>query len=722
MISRFVIRHVRGYATLKPEQEVKATLERFSQSCRTVRNAIRSRAYERLSFEPLQNMGDDFYYENESQVAKTLQKLETYVNEELPNRLKYGLNVKSVDYIFPKYDTLPSLLVGLTRQSSEQAKFDLLVNKIVYSQLKPYKLMYTFNDPRNNQNYNNDMTFNVVDTENPADWYPNARRLKRRFIMHVGPTNSGKTYHALQRLQNCKKGYYAGPLRLLAREVYEKFTSQGVKCNLVTGEEVIISVDENGSRAGLTSGTIEMIPKNRYFDCVVIDEIQMLSDESRGHSWVNAVIGVNSKEIHLCGEVSAVPLMKRIAALTGDTVEVKDYTRLGKLEVERDAVSFKTLAKGDCIVCFNKKRILDMKAYIEQQTSFRCGVIYGALPPETRAQEATKFNDGEYDILIASDAIGMGLNLKIRRVIFSTIMKFNGRRMEKLSVSQTKQIGGRAGRFGVHGEGESVGLISSFKKSDLAPIRTTMNYPVEYLSQAALWPSDKIWIRYHSMFAKGTKLRAVLKRFQKDYEKRADPENNTFFLTNIYQVTEGADFFNMSKLDENSNFSIHDQLRLMAAPIFGSLQIRSNSAGLDYLPPLMLANLFEELILAITLRLKRSLLDYSHMLPLEVTEPMGYDELKKDAANLEITYLKKLAPGRVSEIDFSTINPVLVRLKTLETMYTAVMVFLWLTYRYPQCFVDIESAQKLKELIEARISETLDMIRNETIKKNSFKF
>src|SRR5699024_8616219 len=140
----------------------------------------------------------------------------------------------------------------------------------------------------------------------PAEWFPQARKMRRKFIMHVGPTNSGKTYHSLQRLARAQLGYYAGPLRLLAREIYERFNQEGVVCNLITGEEVIPMMDTYGNALEISLGTIEMIPLYKKMDMCVIDEIQMLGDPNRGAAWTAAVLGVQAKEIHLCGEESAV--------------------------------------------------------------------------------------------------------------------------------------------------------------------------------------------------------------------------------------------------------------------------------------------------------------------------------------------------------------------------------------------------------------------------------
>ena len=113
--------------------------------------------------------------------------------------------------------------------------------------------------------------------------------------MHVGPTNCGKTYQALERLKTAENGVYLGPLRLLALEVYEKMTDAGIPCTMLTGEECIY---QENSR--IVSSTIEMLDISGYYDIAVIDEAQMIADEERGHSWTRSILGLKAKEIHIC--------------------------------------------------------------------------------------------------------------------------------------------------------------------------------------------------------------------------------------------------------------------------------------------------------------------------------------------------------------------------------------------------------------------------------------
>lgn len=253
----------------------------------------------------------------------------------------------------------------------------------------------------------------LADFRYPGEWYPKARSMQRTIHLHVGPTNSGKTYHALQRLKKSKSGFYAGPLRLLAQEVYHRFKSEGVPTSLVTGDDV--KTPEDGQIPRIVSNTVEMVSVGQEYDVGVIDEIQMISNAQRGWAWTRAVLGCQAKELHLCGETRAVPLIRELCALTGDTMEIHRYERLNRLEVMDKSLkgNLNNLQKGDCVVAFSRVGIHALKADIEKVTGRRAAIVYGGLPAEIRTQQANLFNDpdNDYDFLVASDAIGMGLNL-----------------------------------------------------------------------------------------------------------------------------------------------------------------------------------------------------------------------------------------------------------------------------------------------------------------------
>lgn len=252
----------------------------------------------------------------------------------------------------------------------------------------------------------------AIDLRYPVEWFPMARKIERTVHLHVGPTNSGKTYQALKRLEQAETGVYAGPLRLLAHEVYTRLNAKGKACDLVTGDEVRES-DEN--EKAMVSCTVEMTPLGREVDVAVLDEIQMISSEERGWAWTQAFLGVRAHEVHLCGEARTISLIRQLTASTGDKLQIHHYERLSPLKVQTRSLgkNIKNLRKGDCLVVFSKILLHALKKDIERETGKKCAVIYGSLPPETRAAQAKLFNDpdSDYDILVATDAIGMGLNL-----------------------------------------------------------------------------------------------------------------------------------------------------------------------------------------------------------------------------------------------------------------------------------------------------------------------
>lgn len=245
-----------------------------------------------------------------------------------------------------------------------------------------------------------------------TEWYTSARQVQRDVHLHIGPTNSGKTYTALKRLEESGDGFYAGPLRLLAHEVYSRFKAKGVSCDLITGDDVRFDEDPNTK---LSASTVEMVDVSKSCDVAVIDEIQMMADQDRGWAWTRAFLGANAKEVHICGESRVLPLVRELTASTGDILHVHEYKRLNPLKVMTKSLGgdLKNLRKGDCIVAFSVVNIHALKKQIELDTGRRCAIVYGSLPPETRAQQAKLFNDptNDYDFLVASDAIGMGLNL-----------------------------------------------------------------------------------------------------------------------------------------------------------------------------------------------------------------------------------------------------------------------------------------------------------------------
>uniref|UniRef100_A0A8D0GHI6 ATP-dependent RNA helicase SUPV3L1, mitochondrial n=1 Tax=Sphenodon punctatus TaxID=8508 RepID=A0A8D0GHI6_SPHPU len=332
----------------------------------------------------------------------------------------------------------------------------------------------------------------ISDLRLPPNWYPEARAIQRKIIFHAGPTNSGKTYHAIQRYLAAKCGVYCGPLKLLAHEIFQKSNDANVPCDLVTGEERLC-IDPEGKPANHVSCTIEMCNVNTSYEVAVIDEIQMIKDPSRGWAWTRALLGLCADEIHICGEAAAINIVTELMYTTGEEVEVRNYKRLTPMTVLDKALeSLDNLCPGDCIVCFNKNDIYFMSRQIEAR-GLECAVIYGSLPPGTKLTQAKKFNDPKdpCKILVATDAIGMGLNLSIKRIIFNSLLKPSinekgEKKMDALTTSQALQIAGRAGRFSsVFKEGE----VTTMHRDDLVLLKEILNRTVDPVEAAGLNPT-----------------------------------------------------------------------------------------------------------------------------------------------------------------------------------------------------------------------------------------
>ncbi|ODN97873.1 hypothetical protein I350_07508 [Cryptococcus amylolentus CBS 6273] len=269
-------------------------------------------------------------------------------------------------------------------------------------------------------------------------------------------------------------------------------------CNLITGEERRI-VDPD---SGLLSCTVEMLPLGGLggepLDVVAIDEMQMLGDENRGGSWTKAILGTAAKDIHLCGDETTVELLRGMITSLGDTLTIHEYNRLIPLLVGDAFIEneYSKIEDGDCVVTFSRSCIFNLKRVIESQGE-KCAVVYGALPPETRAEQAKDFNDdnGLCKVLVASDAVEMGLNLKIKIIIFEALSKFNGKEQVHLSLMQVKQSAGRAGRFKTGADKNiatpdeapfSSGYATTFKPADLPVLRKVLDWKLPPMARAKM--------------------------------------------------------------------------------------------------------------------------------------------------------------------------------------------------------------------------------------------
>ena len=323
--------------------------------------------------------------------------------------------------------------------------------------------------------------FNDNFPDNPKDEYRETRGIKRKFIIHLGDTNTGKTYNAMQILKKCKKGIYLSPLRILALENYERLNNEGVVCDLLTGEEEIIH--ENSTH---TSCTIEKLNLKKQYEIAVIDEIQMINDSQRGAAWSRALLGVRAKEIHVCGAMNAKDILIKILEDCGEQIEFKEYKRRIPLEVEDNDFTNSSIKAGDAIVVFSKKRVLEI-ATNYANNGIKASVLYGDLPPEVRKNQYEQFISKVNSILVATDAIGMGVNLPIRRIIFLNTRKFDGDEVRDLTSQEVKQIAGRAGRIGIY----DIGYVAS-RGPGIKFIKEKLKEEDQTITQAVIGPTEAI--------------------------------------------------------------------------------------------------------------------------------------------------------------------------------------------------------------------------------------
>ena len=282
---------------------------------------------------------------------------------------------------------------------------------------------------------------------NPKDEYPEARAMERHFILHIGGTNTGKTYAGFQRLKKARTGVYLAPLRLLALEAQETLLDMGVACSLTTGEE-----EDRSEGDTHVAATAEKLDVAARYDVAVIDECQMIADRERGFAWTRAILGVLAPEVHLCAAPEARELLIRIIESTGDTWEEIVHLRKTPLVCMSRPVDYNDVKPGDALITFSKIGVLSVAEDLRQRGK-EPAIIYGALPYSTRRKQMEGFLDGRMQYVVATDAIGMGLNLPIRRIIFMDTQKFDGTERRDLKPSEIQQIAGRAGRYGMYDKG-----------------------------------------------------------------------------------------------------------------------------------------------------------------------------------------------------------------------------------------------------------------------------
>ena len=293
-----------------------------------------------------------------------------------------------------------------------------------------------------------------------------------KIIALLGPTNTGKTHVAIEKMLEFKSGIFGLPLRLLAREVYDKCVEKvGIeKVALITGEEKIIP----GS-ANYFICTVESMPKNKAVEFVAIDEIQMCSDRERGHIFTERLLESRGSRLTM---FLGSQIMENIIRDLVSNVEFEKKERFSKLSY----AGIKKISRLDrkvAIIAFSIEEVYAIAELVRRQKG-GAAVIMGSLSPKTRNSQVGLYQSGDVDYLIATDAIGMGLNMDINEIYFSNLKKFDGKKTRRLNLIEMSQIAGRAGRykndggFGTTGDCETLNSdeIEKIEKHHLPDIKT----------------------------------------------------------------------------------------------------------------------------------------------------------------------------------------------------------------------------------------------------------
>ena len=390
-----------------------------------------------------------------------------------------------------------------------------------------------------------------------AAHFRTARSLQRRITLVTGPTNSGKSYAALNALAGAKSGLALVPLRLLAHEFREALIERGVEASLLTGEERITVPMSRHLVA-----TVEMCPYCTPVDVAIIDEAQMLFDPDRGAAWTAALMGVPARHLYVLGAAECIPMVRRIAELCDDPLDEISLERKTPLRAAPHNISLKNLREGDALVAFSRREVLDLRADLVRQGR-RVAVVYGALSPEVRRAEAQRFNSGQAEILVATDAIGMGLNLSIKRVVFASLSKYDGRNSRDLNTQEVKQIGGRAGRYGKSDAGV-VGVLSGAGSPTL--VRRHLDRPsvvVDEDMRPFVQPDLDI-IKAVAAEMGSQSLYGVLSRIRRSVLRKDDPNyrladmEQAFAIASALEGVEGLDLatrwsYAMCPIDDRDN-------------------------------------------------------------------------------------------------------------------------------------------------------------------------
>ncbi len=262
---------------------------------------------------------------------------------------------------------------------------------------------------------------------------------KNKITAVLGPTNTGKTFLAIETMLSFDSGMIGFPLRLLAREVYDKIIQKVdvSQVALITGEEKIIPIN-----AKYFLCTVESMPVDKVLDFVGIDEIQMCSDHERGHIFTDRLLNLRGEKLTMLMGSNTI---KSIIQKLDDDIEFINKQRLSKLSFGGHK-KISRIERKSAVIAFSTEEVYAIAELIRRQKG-GAAIVMGSLSPKTRNAQVSLYQSGDVDYLVATDAIGMGINMDLDNVYFSNIKKFDGKKIRRLKISEIGQISGRAGRY-----------------------------------------------------------------------------------------------------------------------------------------------------------------------------------------------------------------------------------------------------------------------------------
>ena len=303
---------------------------------------------------------------------------------------------------------------------------------------------------------------------------------KNKITAVLGPTNTGKTFLAIETMLSFDSGMIGFPLRLLAREVYDKVIKKisPDKVALITGEEKIIP-----SNAKYFLCTVESMPINKHLDFVGIDEIQMCADHERGHIFTDRLLNVRGDKLTMFMGSSTI---RNIVKKLNEDTEFINRDRLSKLSfIGHKKIS--RINRKTAIIAFSTEEVYAIAELVRRQKG-GAAIVMGSLSPKTRNAQVNLYQSGDVDFLVATDAIGMGINMDLENVFFSNLRKFDGKKLRKLNLSEIGQIAGRAGRYLNDG---NFGITGNCKDISPEEVELLENHKFEEI-KILFWRNSKL--------------------------------------------------------------------------------------------------------------------------------------------------------------------------------------------------------------------------------------